>query len=165
MRLLVLDVDGVLTDGRLSYGAREGEEFKSFHVRDGLGMKLLQESGVRLAILSGRRSAAVERRAHELGITRCFQAVQNKACRLTALLEEEGLGAQQVACIGDDLPDLPLMLRCGLAVTVPEAPEELRHRAHYVTRLPGGGGAVRELCELVMRSQGTWEDMLARYLT
>lgn len=162
VRLLVLDVDGVLTDGRITYGA-SGEELKSFHVRDGLGLRLLREAGVRLAILSGRRSPAVERRARELGIDPCLQAVEDKGAALDALLELLEVPASAVACIGDDLPDLPLMFRCGLAVTVPEAPAPLRQRAHFVTSAPGGGGAVRELCELVLTAQGRWQALLAGY--
>jgi 3-deoxy-D-manno-octulosonate 8-phosphate phosphatase (KDO 8-P phosphatase) len=164
VRLLVLDVDGILTDGRLHFGA-EGEAFKSFHTLDGHGIKMLMESGVKVAILSGRRSGAVERRAADLGIAEVRQGVQDKRAELAALLARLGLGGEQCAFMGDDLPDLPAMARCALAATVPDSPDAVKARSHYVTQRGGGDGAVRELCELIMRAQGTLEAAVARYLT
>jgi 3-deoxy-D-manno-octulosonate 8-phosphate phosphatase (KDO 8-P phosphatase) len=162
VRLLVLDADGVLTDGRLHFGA-DGEAFKSFHTLDGHGVKMLIESGVVVAILSGRRSKAVERRAADLGIGEVVQGVQDKRAELEAMLARLGLTASQCAFMGDDLPDLPAMTRCALAATVPGAPDAVKARSHYVTQRGGGDGAVRELCELIMRAQGTLEAALARY--
>jgi len=163
VRLLVLDVDGVLTDGRLNFGA-EGEIFKSFHTLDGHGIKMLMESGVKVAILSGRRSGAVERRAADLGIAEVLQGVQDKRAELASLLSRAGLSGEQCAFMGDDLPDLAAMAHCALAATVPASPDAVKARSHYVTQRGGGDGAVRELCELIMRAQGTLEAAVARYL-
>lgn len=163
VRLLVLDVDGVLTDGRLNFG-EGGEQFKSFHALDGHGIKMLIESGVKVAILSGRRSGAVERRAADLGIVEIVQGAEDKRAGLEAMLARIGLTAAECAFMGDDLPDLPAMSRCTLAATVPGSPDTVKARSHYVTQRGGGDGAVRELCELIMRAQGTLEAALARYL-
>jgi len=163
VRLLVLDVDGVLTDGTL-YFAASGEELKAFNIQDGLGIKLLQASGVEVAIVTGRSSRALELRARELGVGRLVQGVQDKLEAFAALLEALSLQPAQTACVGDDLPDLPLIARCGLAVAVPQAPATLRSRAHYVTRRSGGRGAVREVCELLMQAQGTLARAMENYL-
>jgi 3-deoxy-D-manno-octulosonate 8-phosphate phosphatase (KDO 8-P phosphatase) len=163
IRLLVLDVDGVLTDGRLWFGP-SGEELKVFHSRDGHGLKMLREGGVGLAIITGRSSRALERRAAELGIARLYQGVEDKAGVMQELLAELGIGPAAAACMGDDVVDLPLLLRCGLAITVPDAPEIVRRHAHYVTRHAAGAGAVREACELIMSAQGTLQARLAEYL-
>lgn len=163
VRLLVLDVDGVLTDGRLYYGGDE-IELKAFHIQDGLGLKMLRESGVEVAIITGRTSPAVERRAQNLGVPYVYQGVGDKLAVFEQLLERVGLSASATAGMGDDLPDLPVLRRCGLAVTVPEAPALIRSHAHYVTSLPGGTGAVREVCELLMQAQGTLEGRLQEYL-
>lgn len=162
IRLLLLDVDGVLTDGTV-YLSATGEELKAFNIQDGLGIKLLHDAGIATSILSGRRSAAVQRRAEELGIWRLQQGVQDKLTAFSALLDELQLPAEQVACVGDDLPDLPLLRRCGLAATVPEAPSYVRAAAHYVTRARGGRGAVREVCELILEAQGSLATLLAGY--
>lgn len=163
IRLLILDVDGVLTDGRLYFGP-SGEELKVFHSRDGHGLKMLRESGVGLAIITGRSSRALERRAAELGIARLYQGVEDKAAVMEELLAELGIERAAAACMGDDVVDLPLMRRCGLAVTVPDAPELVRQHAHYVTRHAAGAGAVREACELIMSAQGSLQKRLAGYL-
>jgi 3-deoxy-D-manno-octulosonate 8-phosphate phosphatase (KDO 8-P phosphatase) len=163
VRLLVLDVDGVLTDGTLYYSAN-GEELKAFNIRDGLGIKMLRSGGVELAIVTGRSSRALELRAENLGIRHLYQGVERKLVAFEQLLGELGLTAGQAACMGDDLPDLPLLARCALAVTVPEAPDALRTRAHYVTRRRGGRGAVREACELILEAQGALHAQLAPYL-
>jgi 3-deoxy-D-manno-octulosonate 8-phosphate phosphatase (KDO 8-P phosphatase) len=154
VRLLVLDVDGVLTDGTL-YIAASGEELKAFNIQDGLGIKLLQASGVDVAIVTGRSSRALELRACELAVGHLVQGAQDKLAALTAVLDALALKPEQAACVGDDLPDLPLIARCGLGVAVPEAPPALLGRAHYVTRRAGGRGAVREVCDLLMHAQGT----------
>ena len=163
MRLLVLDVDGVLTDGTLYYSV-SGEELKAFNIQDGLGIKMLQASGVEPAIISGRSSRALELRAEDLGIRHLYQGVERKLAAFERLLRDLELTAGQAACMGDDLPDLALLERCALAVTVPEAPEAVLARAHYVTRRPGGGGAVRETCELILEAQDGLRAQLAKYL-
>ena len=142
-------MDGVLTDGRLWFGAR-GEAFKAFHVRDGQGIKALQAAGVHVAVLSGRRSPAVRARCRELGIRRLIQGSADKLADFTRLARRLRLGAEQCACIGDDVPDVPLMQAVGLAFAVADAHAEARAAAHRVTRLPGGQGAVREVCDLLL---------------
>ncbi|HEX9180141.1 MAG TPA: HAD-IIIA family hydrolase, partial [Burkholderiales bacterium] len=159
IRLLMLDVDGVLTDGRLYFGP-SGEELKVFHSRDGHGLKMLRESGVELAIITGRSSRALERRAAELGIGRLYQGVEDKAAVMEELLSELGIERAAAACMGDDVVDLPLMRRCGLAFTVPDAPEIVRRHAHFVTRHAAGAGAVREACEVIMSAQGSLQKRL-----
>lgn len=163
VRFMVFDVDGVLTDGRLWYGP-EGESFKVFHAADGHGLKMLAASGVRIALLSGRRSAAVERRAAELGITQVLQGIENKHPAFEQLLAQAGMPAASAGFMGDELVDLPVMTRCGFACAPSEAPEFVRRHAHYVSRAPGGVGAVRELCELLMQAQGTLDAQLASYI-
>lgn len=149
IRLLVLDVDGVLTDGRLYFSA-QGEELKTFHVRDGAGIVQLLRAGLQVAVISGRDSRAVERRMAELGIAWVRQGVHDKLSALRELLDILGLGPQAVACVGDDTPDVPLLETARLAIAVADAHPAARERAHYVTRLPGGQGAVREVCDLLL---------------
>jgi len=163
IRLLILDVDGVLTDGRLQF-TNAGEEIKTFHVRDGHGIKLLAASGVVIAIITGRRSAATERRAAELGIQHLYQGVEDKGQALDRLLDDLGLPAAEAAYMGDDVVDLPAMRRCGLALTVPDAPPLVKRHAHRVTRAAAGAGAVREACEFIMSAQGNLDAQLAVYL-
>ena len=153
VRLVVFDVDGVFTDGRLYYGAA-GEELKVFHVHDGQGVKHLLKHGVAVAVISGRESAAVARRMQDLGVAHVFQGDEQKLPIFERLLKKLGLTAEQVACVGDDLPDLPLLERAGLAVAVPNALDAVKARAQHVTRAPGGNGAVREVCDLIMAAQG-----------
>ena len=159
----MFDVDGVLTDGGLHY-SDSGEETKVFDVRDGLGMKILQSTGVRLAIITSRSSRCVVRRGEELAIDFVFQGVEDKLAKFQALTAELGLELSACAYMGDDWVDLPVLTRCGLAVSVPDAPAAVRQRAHYVTRASGGRGAVREACELIMQAQGTFEARLGAYL-
>lgn len=154
VRLLVLDVDGVMTDGRLWYGPK-GQEFVAFHILDGHGIRMAIRADLTLAIITGRESEAVARRARELGIREVHQKALDKLAVFEELLARRHLTAAQAACMGDDLPDLPLLRRAGLAISVPEAAEEVRAAAHYVTRRPGGQGAVREAIELLLRSQGS----------
>jgi 3-deoxy-D-manno-octulosonate 8-phosphate phosphatase (KDO 8-P phosphatase) len=163
VRLAVFDVDGVLTDGSLHYTA-SGEETKVFNVLDGQGMKLLQESGVELAVITSRRSGAVERRMRDLGIDHLFQGVHDKLSVFEDLVKRMGVDAQAAAFMGDDLVDLAVMRRCGLAVSVPDAAAIVREHAHYVTRAGGGRGAVREACEFIMVAQDTLNAALQRYL-
>jgi 3-deoxy-D-manno-octulosonate 8-phosphate phosphatase (KDO 8-P phosphatase) len=149
IRLLVLDVDGVLTDGRLWFGP-DGELLKAFHVRDGVGIKALIGAGVEVAIISGRRSAAVERRAAELGLRHVRQGCANKAEALRTLAAELGVPLDAVACIGDDTPDLPLMALVALPIAVADAHADVAAAARHVTRAAGGAGAVREICDLLL---------------
>jgi 3-deoxy-D-manno-octulosonate 8-phosphate phosphatase (KDO 8-P phosphatase) len=160
IELLLLDVDGVLTDGRIVY-SDGGEELKAFHVRDGSGLKYWRQSGKRVAILSGRSSHAVNRRAAELAIDIVIQGANEKLAAFERILSDTGLSADQVCAIGDDLPDLPVLRQCGLAVAVADAVPELKVVAHHVTRNPGGSGAVREAIEWLMRGQRTWETAVA----
>lgn len=164
IELLLLDVDGVLTDGSVIY-ADDGSELKRFHVRDGSGLKLWRAAGKRSAIVSGRKSAAVERRAAELGIAPVLQGRDDKLAAFTDVLAESGLRPEQVCAIGDDLPDVPVLRRCGLAVAVGDACPEVRSVAHYVTDAPGGRGAVREAIEWVLKASGRWDELVARYLS
>ncbi|HMG34249.1 MAG TPA: HAD family hydrolase [Blastocatellia bacterium] len=160
--LLVLDCDGVLTDGRLIM-LPGGEETKSFDVRDGHGMVMAKRAGLRIAIISGRASFAVRARAEELGISKLVENAWGKLKPYEALLEEEQVSQDQVCYIGDDVGDIPLLRRAGLAVGVADAVEEVRQVAHIVTSRPGGRGAVREIIELILKAQGKWEGALERY--
>jgi 3-deoxy-D-manno-octulosonate 8-phosphate phosphatase (KDO 8-P phosphatase) len=162
VKVMIFDVDGVLTDGSLTYGP-DGEATKTFYVLDGLGIQLLQKTGVQTAIISARRSPIVVRRAADLGINHVYQGQHDKRLAFAELLAATGITAEECGYIGDDVIDLPLFTRVGFAVTVPSGHPEVQHRAHYVTRAPGGRGAVREVCDMVMRAQGTYEQALAPY--
>jgi 3-deoxy-D-manno-octulosonate 8-phosphate phosphatase (KDO 8-P phosphatase) len=159
IELLVLDVDGVLTDGGIIVNDG-GIESKQFHVRDGAGIAYWRQLGHRAALLSGRRCESVERRAGELGIRRVVQGRLDKGVALGEILAAEGLNGGQTCVMGDDLADLASFARAGLAVAVRDAVPELQAAAHYVTQLPGGRGAVREVIELILRAQGRWDDVL-----
>lgn len=163
IRLVAFDVDGVLTDGGL-YLSDSGEEFKRFNSLDGHGLKMLRASGVELAIITGRRSKCVELRAKNLGIAHLYQGVDDKWEAMQALLAEIQLTPEAAAFMGDDVIDLPIMRRVGLALSVPAAPPLVRNHAHYVSQRDGGNGAVREVCELIMAAQGTLTAQLAAYL-
>jgi 3-deoxy-D-manno-octulosonate 8-phosphate phosphatase (KDO 8-P phosphatase) len=163
IKLLALDVDGVLTDGRL-YFAEDGNELKAFDIQDGHGMKLLQAAGVRCAIITGRNTKLVERRATNLGIRHLLQGREDKLVALRELTKELGIALEHVAYVGDDWPDLPAVRAVGLGITVANAHQELRTHAHYVTRLEGGRGAVREVCDLLLKAQGRYDAALAPYL-
>ena len=163
IRLMVFDVDGVMTDGRL-YLSNSGEEMKAFHILDGQGVKMLRESGVDIALLTARQSQIVARRAAELGIVRVCQGVSDKRTAFDTLLAESRLERKKGGYAGDDLIDLPVLTCCGFAASVPHAPQAVRSRAHYITSAGGGRGAVREICEFVMRSQGTLEHAIAAFL-
>lgn len=163
VRIMIFDVDGVMTDGRL-YFSNSGEEMKSFHTLDGQGVKMLRESGVEIALLTARQSQIVARRAAELGITHLRQGASDKRAGFDDLLRECGFDAAAAGYAGDDLVDLPVLVRCGFAASVPDAPEAVRGKAHYVTRAGGGRGAARELCEFIMQSQGTLEAAISRYM-
>lgn len=153
VRLAIFDVDGVMTDGTLYIGA-QGEAFKAFNILDGHGVKMLQSAGIATAIISGRASEAVQRRAAELAIMHVVQGAGDKLAAFDALVSKLGVEASECAYVGDDLPDLAVMRHCGLAVAVANAVESVKGAAHYVTRASGGRGAVREFCELVLRARG-----------
>jgi 3-deoxy-D-manno-octulosonate 8-phosphate phosphatase (KDO 8-P phosphatase) len=162
LKLMVFDVDGVMTDGRLWYAA-DGSELKSFHAFDGHGMKMLADAGVRCAILSGRQSAAVSARARELGIELVRQGIARKGEEFAAMLKLLDLDAAAVGYMGDELVDIPVLRRCGFGAAPREAPEPVRRCAHYVCSAPAGAGAVRELCEFVMQAQGSLERVVREY--
>ena len=149
VRLAIFDVDGVMTDGTLYIGA-QGESFKAFNILDGHGMKMLQSAGIVTAIISGRSSEAVERRAAELAISHVVQGCADKVASFEALRAQLGVEAAACSFMGDDLPDLAVMRRCGFAVAVANAVEPVKQAAHYVTRASGGRGAVREFCDLLL---------------
>jgi 3-deoxy-D-manno-octulosonate 8-phosphate phosphatase (KDO 8-P phosphatase) len=160
---VIFDVDGVLTDGSL-YLTDGGEEIKAFNSHDGHGLKMLKASGVKVALITGRQSRCVDLKAKDWGVTTVYQGAKTKLPAFEALLKEHELEASACAYMGDDLIDLPVMLRCGLAITVPAAPALVKKHAHYVTRLEGGRGAVREVCEMIMHAQDTLDTHLATYL-
>jgi 3-deoxy-D-manno-octulosonate 8-phosphate phosphatase (KDO 8-P phosphatase) len=162
VELLVMDVDGVLSDGGI-WVDDNGVEAKQFHVRDGAGIAYWMRAGKRAAIISGRYCKAVDHRAAELGITRVFQGRLDKRPALEELLAAERIAPAQVCAIGDDLADIPALRHVGLAVAVADAVDEVRAAAHYVTRATGGRGAVRELVEMLLRAQGRWADVVRRY--
>lgn len=163
VKLAIFDVDGVLTDGSLHYGP-DGEEAKVFNTLDGHGLKMLQASGVELAIISGRASKALARRAKDLGVTQHFMGVENKLGTFESLLKRLSLSPAQCAGLGDDVIDLPFLTRCGFAAAVPAAPDYVQRHVQYVTIAEGGRGAAREFCDLIMQSQGTWDAAMKKYL-
>jgi 3-deoxy-D-manno-octulosonate 8-phosphate phosphatase (KDO 8-P phosphatase) len=163
VRMLIFDIDGVMTDGSLYY-ADGGEEMKAFHVRDGLGIKLAQAAGLTAAIITGRDSPLVKQRAHDLGIAHLIQGAGDKAAAFAGLLERCGMRADETAFVGDDIVDLPVLKRCGLAVAVADATGLVKQQAHYVTHAHGGRGAVREVCELVLQAQGSLARVMEPYL-
>ncbi len=162
IRLLICDVDGVLTDGRL-YFTPEGEELKSFHARDGHGIKLVQRAGIDTAVISGRNSKAVALRMESLGVRHVFQGQEHKLPTFLNLLDELGITADQVAFVGDDLLDLPLLRRVGLAVAVADSHFTILNSAHWITSQPGGMGAVREVCDLLLTAQNKLEAIIESY--
>jgi 3-deoxy-D-manno-octulosonate 8-phosphate phosphatase (KDO 8-P phosphatase) len=163
IRLLLLDVDGVLTDGRLYFDAK-GEALKVFHVRDGHGLKMVQRGGIEVALLSGRRSDAAYHRAKELGLNRFYEGLRDKVAIFEELRADLGLAPGEVAMVGDELVDLPVLTRVGLAVAVADAVPEVAAAAHWTTSLPGGKGAVREVCDLLLKAQGKWEALVSPWL-
>ena len=163
VKLAIFDVDGVLTDGRL-YFLVDGSEFKTFNTLDGHGIKMLIASGVRTAIISGHKTPIVERRAQNLGIQHLYQGREDKLVVLDELLGQLNLNYAQVAYLGDDLPDLPVIRRVGLGMAVASADAFVRENAHGITQARGGEGAAREFCELIMRAQGTLDSIQATYL-
>jgi 3-deoxy-D-manno-octulosonate 8-phosphate phosphatase (KDO 8-P phosphatase) len=163
IKLLLMDCDGVLTDGRI-WLTQDGGEQKSFNTHDGLGLDLFHRAGLRSGVITGRISSALDRRAQELEIEFVRQGDPNKVSAFEEILRLAEVDEDEVAFIGDDLTDIPLMLRSELAVAVADAVEEARSIAHYVTRADGGRGAVREVIELILRSQGRWNELVEKYL-
>lgn len=163
LKLLILDVDGVLTDGRLFFD-HQGNEYKSFNAQDGHGIKLLRQSGVEVAVISGRKSASVALRMQNLGISHVYQGFEDKREAFAELLVKLAITAEQAAHVGDDLLDLPIMVRVGLAVAVNDANPSVKHYAHWTTSRCGGQGAVREVCDLIMQAQGHFDAVLNAYL-
>ncbi len=162
IKLLILDVDGVLTDGSIILDDG-GNELKAFYVRDGHGIKMLSSIGVKVAIITGRYSRVVERRAHELGITEIYQRCHIKSVAYEDLKEKLNVSDSEIAYIGDDIVDISIMKRVGLPVAVADAAEETKAKAVIVTNKPGGRGAVREICDLIIMAQGKWDDLMDEY--
>ncbi len=163
LKLLILDVDGVLTDGKLFFD-NEGNEYKSFHARDGHGIKLLRQTGVEVAVISGRKSNSVALRMKSLGIEHVYQGHEDKRAAFIELLNKVGVTPEQVAHVGDDLLDLPIMTRVGLAIAVNDANFAVKEHADWCTSALGGNGAVREVCDFIMQAQGHFDDVLKTYL-
>jgi len=162
IKMFITDVDGVLTDGRIILGSR-GEEFKFFHVQDGTGITLAHRAGLKTAIISARKSEVTERRARELGISDVYQVSDGKEGAYEKIIKDYGLNDEEVAYIGDDLHDLPILRRVGLAVSVANGRDEVKEVAHYTTKVAGGQGAVREIIEFILKSQGKWEEVTKKY--
>ncbi len=163
VKLAIFDVDGVLTDGSLFIGD-DGQEYKAFNSRDGHGMVMLRQTGVTLAIITGRSSEVVRIRMASLGINHLYQGILDKLAAYEELKNSLGLADEAIAYVGDDVVDLPVLRRAGLAVAVADAHPLVQRHVHWQTRSPGGRGAARDLCELIMEAQGTLEAMMARYL-
>lgn len=162
IKFLILDVDGVLTDGSIILD-NEGNEFKSFHVRDGHGIKMLMRGGIKVALITGRYSKVVDRRAHELGITEVFQKCRDKRIAYSQLAEKYSLNDNEIAYIGDDIIDIPLLKRSGFPVVVADADDEVKAVAKMITKKVGGRGAVREVCDFLLKAKGLWQDIINGY--
>lgn len=162
VKLLLMDVDGVLTDGSIIYD-NKGGEWKFFHVRDGHGLKLLSKFGIMTGIITGRSSDIVLKRADELGINFVYQNVKDKGVLIDEIKSKNNFKSEEIAYIGDDIVDIPVFRRVGFRVTVPEAPNEVREEVDYITLNYGGKGAVREVCEIIMKAKGLWDEVLKQY--
>ena len=163
IRLVVFDVDGVLTDGRLYFG-NDGDEYKAFHSRDGHGIKMLQNNGVEIAVISGRRARSVERRMADLGVRHVYLGIDDKLAAFESLLRELQINLEQVAYVGDDIIDLPVMRKVGLAIAVQDADPFVKQHAHWQTPNAGGYGAARDVCELLLAAQGRLDAVRHRFL-
>jgi len=164
VRLMIFDVDGILTDGSLYFGP-EGEMMKCFNVLDGQGIKLLQQAGITTAIISARQSPIVSKRAADLGISHVSQGIHDKKSAFLDLLAKLDIPAQECGFVGDDVIDLPILTRVGFAASVPNAHAEVQQRVHYITKARGGQGAARELCDFILHAQGKYEQAIQAYLT
>lgn len=163
IRLLILDVDGVLTNGTIYYGTN-GIELKGFHIHDGMGIKLLQKAGIPVAIISGKNSEPVARRLQDLNVEHVFLGHTDKLPIYEALKQKLGMADNEIAYVGDDLPDLPLLRRTGLSITVPGAPATIAEHVDFITKNAGGAGAVREVCEFILKAQNKYENVVKSYL-
>jgi 3-deoxy-D-manno-octulosonate 8-phosphate phosphatase (KDO 8-P phosphatase) len=163
IKLFLMDCDGVLTDGRI-WILENHEDQKAFHTRDGLGLEIFHRAGLKSGVISGRVSSALDRRAQKLGMSYVRQGNEDKEQAFAEIVADAGLTNDEVAFAGDDLTDIPLMAKCGLALAVADGAAETRAHAHYVTQARGGCGAVREMVELILKSQGRWDDLLKHYL-
>ncbi|MDO8426698.1 MAG: HAD-IIIA family hydrolase [Deltaproteobacteria bacterium] len=163
IKLLIFDVDGVLTDGGIIYND-EGQELKVFDVRDGHGIKLLMRAGIDVAIITARESRAVSFRAANLGIEHVYQGMRDKAEALGLILEKKALAPEEAGYVGDDVIDLPVIKRVGFSAAVADAVDEVKQRVDYVTKMPGGRGAAREVVELILKTQGKWDGIIEKYL-
>jgi len=163
IKLLLLDVDGILTDGSIMYTGK-GEEIKTFNAKDGLGIKLLINAGIKVGIITGRKSNALTSRCEDLGIDLVFDGIKNKINALETILKHTEIAPEETAVAGDDLPDLPVMKRVGLSITVPDASCHVIDRADVVTAFKGGHGAVREICEDILKAKNLWEKTMAEFL-
>jgi 3-deoxy-D-manno-octulosonate 8-phosphate phosphatase (KDO 8-P phosphatase) len=162
IKFLILDVDGVLTDGGIILD-NEGNEFKTFHVRDGHGIKMLIRAGIHVAIITGRHSRVVERRAHELGVTELFQKCYDKIAAYKQIAEKYSLSDNEIAYVGDDIVDIPILKKAGFSVVVADADDEVKDVAVMVTKMRGGRGAVREVCDFLLKAKGLWKDIIDGY--
>lgn len=164
IELLLLDVDGVLTDGSITY-SDSGEQIKSFHSRDGLGMRLLMDAGIGIGIITGRKSKALEHRCNNLGITLLFDGIKDKSKALDKIISQTGIPAKKIAFAGDDLMDLPVIKKVGISFCVSDASEDMKPHCDMITSYPGGHGAVREICESILKAKGLWKAILDKYLS
>jgi 3-deoxy-D-manno-octulosonate 8-phosphate phosphatase (KDO 8-P phosphatase) len=162
IKLLLLDVDGVMTDGRIIYG-NDGSEAKAFDVKDGHGLKLLQRAGIRVGIITGRQSEIVSRRAAELGIELVYQGAKDKSLPFNEIMQKLNLSPGEIAYVGDDIVDLPVMRKVGFAATVADAADDVKPFADMVTKRPGGRGAVREICDFLLKESGRWPAVTHHY--
>ena len=162
VKLLIVDIDGVMTDGRIVYSIY-GDELKFFDVTDGFGISLLNRAGIKTAIITAKKSRIVKMRARDLKIAKAYQGFIDKLIPFDKLLEDFKIAAENICFIGDDLPDMPILRRVGFAVSVPNALDEVKAAAHYITLKAGGRGAVREVCDILLKSQGKWDEATAKY--
>ena len=163
IQMLLLDVDGVLTDGSIIY-SDEGSETKVFNVKDGFGLKLAMQAGIKVGLVTGRTSKALHHRCRDLGIAYVYDGVQHKAQLLDQIVLKTGASADKMAFIGDDLPDIPIMRRVGLSIAVADAHERVRRHADWTTSAPGGRGAVREVCDALLKACGKWDQLMDKFL-
>ena len=161
IKMVLLDVDGVLTTGDIIYNDK-GEQTKIFNVKDGVGIRLLKEAGIKVAIITGRKGQALHHRCVNLGIDMVFDGIRHKDQALETVAARTGIAEEAMAYVGDDLPDLPIMKRVGLSVAVADSHELLRRQAHVTTHARGGKGAVREISEIILKAQGLWDDLIGR---
>ncbi len=163
IKLVIFDVDGVLTDGSL-FLSDDGQEYKAFNSKDGFGMRLLQDAGIDIGIITGRESTLVRLRMEELGITQIMQGRREKGPALDEMMKQNGLTLDEIAYVGDDVVDLPIMSRVGLSIAVQDARPVVKKHAHWITESVGGRGAGRDVCELILEAHGKWDDIIKRYL-